>query len=80
MLTLKAPAKINWSLKILGKREDGYHEIESLIQKISLYDVLTLKPSEKLAVTSNSDIPEEENLVYRAASFLKNKFGVETGA
>lgn len=80
MLTLKAPAKINWFLEVLGKRDDGYHEIESLIQKITLYDMLTLKPSAKVAVTSNSGIPEQENLVYRAAGLLKNKYNVGAGA
>jgi 4-diphosphocytidyl-2-C-methyl-D-erythritol kinase len=79
MLTLKAPAKINWFLKVLGLRDDGYHEIQSLIQKISLYDTLLFAESENLVVESDSLIPVEENLVYRAALLLKNTCQVNYG-
>jgi len=41
-LTLKAPAKINLFLRVLNRRPDGYHEIESLMQKIELFDILHL--------------------------------------
>jgi 4-diphosphocytidyl-2-C-methyl-D-erythritol kinase len=80
MLTLKAPAKINWFLEIVGKRSDGYHEIQSLIQKITLYDVLTITPSDNIIVKTGAPIPAEHNLVYKAAMFLKNRYGIEKGA
>ena len=80
MLTFKAPAKINWFLKVLGLREDGFHEIQSLIQKVTLFDTLTFKPSRDLVITTDAQIPMEENLVYKAALLLKNKYGVKTGA
>ncbi len=80
MLTLNAPAKINWFLKILGLRDDGFHEIHSLIQKITLYDELTFAPSDDLRLKSGADIPVEENLVYRAAVMLKEKYNVSAGA
>ena len=80
MLTLKAPAKINWFLKILGKRKDGYHEIQSLIQKITLYDILTFAPSNDLILKTGAPVPVEQNLVYKAAMLLKNRCGVEKGA
>ncbi len=80
MLTLKAPAKINWFLNVLGRREDGFHDIESLIQKISLYDVLKISLSEELTLTADGGIPEKENLVYKAASLLKSTYSVEEGA
>jgi 4-diphosphocytidyl-2-C-methyl-D-erythritol kinase len=80
MLTLNAPAKINWFLKVLGLRNDGFHEIITLIQKITLYDVLTFAPSEDLILETDSRIPTEENLVFKAAMFLKNKYSVEAGA
>jgi len=91
MLTLKAPAKINWFLKVLGKRDDGFHEIQSLIQKISLYDVLTFSAIED-AVSTETDlsnniflqtsapIPAQQNLVYKAAMRLKSRYGIEDGA
>ncbi len=47
-ISLKAPAKINLYLKVLGKREDGYHEIESLMQAIDLYDEISIEKSEIL--------------------------------
>ena len=80
MLTLNAPAKINWFLKVLGLRNDGFHEIISLIQKITLYDVLTFAPSEDLILETDGRIPTEENLVFKAAMFLKNEYSVEAGA
>ncbi|MCI5211267.1 MAG: 4-(cytidine 5'-diphospho)-2-C-methyl-D-erythritol kinase, partial [Candidatus Electrothrix sp. ATG2] len=75
-LSLQAPAKINLSLKIFGKREDGYHELETLMQKISLYDEIELSLSETPGVRircPNTDLPEgNDNIAIRAAQlFLK---------
>lgn len=80
MLTLKAPAKINLFLKVFGLRSDGYHEIESLIQKITLYDELSFSLSDDIVLETDSDIPVEENLVHRAALLLKENFKVDAGA
>lgn len=80
MFTLKTPAKINWFLSVLWKREDGYHEILSLMQGISLFDELTFEHSDKLDVITESDIPLEDNLVYKAALLLKEKFDVRASA
>lgn len=80
MFTLKTPAKINWFLSVLGKREDGYHEILSLMQSISLYDHLTFEHSDRIEIKTHADIPLEENLVYRAAVLLKEKLSVNKGA
>jgi len=70
-LSLRAPAKINWFLDVIGKRNDGYHDIISLMQCISLYDELMFEHSAMIKVVSNSDIPLKDNLVYKAASLLK---------
>jgi 4-diphosphocytidyl-2-C-methyl-D-erythritol kinase len=80
MFTLKTPAKINWFLSVLGKREDGYHEILSLMQSISLYDHLTFEHSDRIEVKTDADIPLEENLVYKAAVLLKEKLSINKGA
>ena len=80
MLTLRAYAKINWFLKILGRRDDGFHEIESLIQKVSLHDVLKISPSDELSLKADGGISEKENLVYKAASLLKSTYSVKAGA
>lgn len=82
-IKIQCPAKINLSLKVTGKRDDGFHNIESIMQTISLYDYLTISmiESEKniISLSGNSDeIPyNESNLVYKAAKmFLEEK--VET--
>ncbi len=67
-----AHAKINWSLRIIGKRPDGYHDIETLFQTISLHDVLTFERAEQLSLTcSDPSIPmDDSNLVMRAAKAI----------
>ncbi len=80
MITVKAPAKINWSLFVLDKRGDGYHNILSLLHCIGLYDILEFELSDTLTLESDLDIPCERNLVYKAASLLKNYSGTEKGA
>jgi 4-diphosphocytidyl-2-C-methyl-D-erythritol kinase len=80
MLVLKAPAKINWFLKILGRRDDGFHEIQSLIQKVSLYDTLKISDAGNLILESDCNIDEKDNLVYRAAALLKERYSVRKGA
>jgi 4-diphosphocytidyl-2-C-methyl-D-erythritol kinase len=79
MFTLKTPAKINWFLHVLGKREDGYHEITSLMQTVSLYDYLTFEYSDKIEIITEADIPIEENLIYKAAVLLKEETSFKGG-
>ncbi|MFN3480519.1 MAG: 4-(cytidine 5'-diphospho)-2-C-methyl-D-erythritol kinase, partial [Thermodesulfovibrionales bacterium] len=71
---MKAPAKINWFLIIKGLRNDGYHEIISLMQRVSVYDELIFEPSDKMEIITEANIPFEENLIYRAAILIKNRF------
>ena len=80
MFTLKTPAKINWFLSVLRKREDGYHEISSLMQSVALYDYLTFEQSEKIGIITDAEIPLEENLVYKAAVLIKERLSVKMGA
>lgn len=75
-LILSAPAKINLFLRVLKKRDDGYHDILTLMQPVTLYDDITLsvKSGEGIEVScGNADIPtDKSNLAYRAAElFLK---------
>ncbi|MEW6001648.1 MAG: 4-(cytidine 5'-diphospho)-2-C-methyl-D-erythritol kinase [Nitrospirota bacterium] len=79
-LSMSAPAKINWFLTINGKREDGYHDINSLMQSISLYDDLAFERSDRIEVISDLDIPPENNLVYKAAAILKGFSSSKEGA
>lgn len=79
-LQLSAPAKINWFLSVLGKREDGYHNISSLMQCISIYDNLTFEQADIIEVVSDLDIFPSDNLVYKAASLLKQYTSYKKGA
>lgn len=72
---LKAPAKVNLFLEVLGKRSDGYHDIETVFQEISIADTIILKetPSSDIIIRSESPgIPvDETNLAFRAASLFR---------
>lgn len=71
-MKIQCPAKINLTLKVTGKRPDGFHNIESIMQTVSLYDYLTInvEPAEKFEIClsgNNTEIPyNEKNLVYKA--------------
>lgn len=83
-LTVPAFAKINLSLHVLGKRADGYHDLNTVFQTISLRDTI------KIAATDNSEILlscddrhlaiDETNLVIRAAESLRTRFATKKGA
>lgn len=80
MLSFCAPAKINWLLSVLGKRDDGYHEILSLAQCVELCDELSFEPFDALVLESDCPIPVPENLIWKAALVLKDFSGTEKGA
>jgi 4-diphosphocytidyl-2-C-methyl-D-erythritol kinase len=80
MFTLKAPAKINWSLYVLNKRDDGYHNILSLMHCIGLYDTLTFEHSDTIELITDMGIPPQHNLVYKAAQSLQSHAGIKDGA
>jgi len=75
-LKFKSPAKINLGLKILGKRDDGYHELETLLQMVTLYDEIELETIES-GIEISCDVPgiplDSSNLAYRAALKLQQK-------
>ncbi len=77
-----APAKINLSLKILGRRDDGFHEIETLISPISLADKIDIEPQSRWIDFSCDDptVPGgDENLVVRAAKAFLEKTKISSG-
>ena len=80
----QAPAKINLTLEILGLREDGYHEIRSLMQTLTLSDRLELRllEEDELVLTCSDDSLScgEDNLVLKAARLLKKTYRVQQGA
>jgi 4-diphosphocytidyl-2-C-methyl-D-erythritol kinase len=69
-LTLATPAKINLYLRVLNKRPDGYHEIESLFCPVGLYDRLVLTPASRISIScAAAQVPNDEtNLAHRAAT------------
>ena len=77
-----APAKINLYLSVGVTRSDGYHDVETVFQAISLADRVLIEPAEELSLHGGTDlgIPAEENLAYRAASRLLQEVGVQEGA
>jgi len=83
-LTVRCYAKINLYLDVVGKRPDGYHDIETIFQSIDLYDTVTLEPAPTSTVSIRCGHPAladpEKNIVYRAARLLQDTFGVERGA
>ncbi len=80
-ISLKARAKINLTLEVLGKRDDGYHNIASIMQTLDLADDVALAPSDSLEL--RCDVPElggRGNLAWRAADSLRREAGVREGA
>ena len=80
MPTCHAYAKINWALNIVGRRPDGYHLLDMLMQTIDLADELTLEPADDLTLTVDGVTAGEENLVLRAAMALNRHAGTRFGA
>lgn len=78
----KARAKINLTLNIVNKREDGYHNIESVFQKISLYDEIFLAKNKKNDIrikVNKEELEGENNIIYKAYQLLKNQYKTITG-
>jgi 4-diphosphocytidyl-2-C-methyl-D-erythritol kinase len=80
-LLVRAPAKINLSLLVAGQRADGFHEIETVMAKVNLYDEILIQPGQKagieLVCTGPYWAPEgKENLVYKACELFLNSCGV----
>ena len=82
MFTIKAHAKLNWSLDILGTRPNGYHELDMLMQHIELADEMTFENSRwtKLTVDGQLLPVGNRNLVIRAANALNDYMGTRKGA
>src|SRR5690625_3509113 len=79
-----APAKLNLSLDVLGKRTDGFHEVEMVMTTIDLTDRIELKLLDhddiKISLESRYVPEDERNLAYQAAKALKDKYCVKLGA
>lgn len=82
-MELRALGKINLGLDVLGRRENGYHDVRMVMQTVYLYDLITLEKKEEpgIELTTNlSFLPvNENNLAYRAAKLLMDEFGLPGG-
>ena len=82
-IQVKCPAKINLTLEVLNKRDDGFHNIKSIMQMISLYDILDIEIKESnkteiLLCGNSNEIPyNEKNLVYKAAKLFLDETKIE---
>lgn len=79
-LAVRCPAKINLSLRVLDRRADGYHELDTVFQAIDLWDELEIGPGETLRLISDAPrlATDETNLVLRAARRLAERCGLRT--
>lgn len=82
MITRQARAKINLTLDILGKRDDGYHEVEMVMQSIALADTVTMEDADTITVeTDLAELADDRtNIAYRAAELLRDTYHTERGA
>ncbi|GAM32719.1 4-diphosphocytidyl-2-C-methyl-D-erythritol kinase [Acinetobacter calcoaceticus] len=73
MIRVPSPAKLNLFLHITGRRENGYHELQTIFQLIDLYDWMAFTPTldEQIEIDGLSEVRPEENLIYRAAQILR---------
>ena len=81
MLTVLAPAKLNLTLEVLGERQDGFHEIRSVVQTVNLYDSLHFQLGQNLEF--KSDVPDwtpEKSLVSKSAGLIQETTGCTKGA
>ena len=82
-IQLKSRAKINLSIDVLGKREDGYHLVDMIMQTIDLFDkikIFSLKEDTIIIESNSLDIPlDSTNIVYKAADLIKKQYNIKEG-
>ena len=82
-IRLKARAKINLGLDVIGRRENGYHDVRMVMQTVGLYDriIMTRIPEEEIRIKTNIGfLPvNENNLIYKAARMMKDEYNIKEG-
>lgn len=82
-LTLKALAKINLGLDVIGRRENGYHDVRMVMQTIYLYDNVTISKTEEAGISLETNLGylpvNDENIAYKAAKMLIDEFEIQEG-
>ncbi|MCL2593852.1 MAG: 4-(cytidine 5'-diphospho)-2-C-methyl-D-erythritol kinase, partial [Defluviitaleaceae bacterium] len=82
-VSLKANAKINISLDILGRRDNGYHDLETIMQSVSLHDEVFVKKIDKKGIKIVSDVvwlpTDSRNICHKVANIIFNMYGINSG-
>ena len=82
-MRLRAMAKINLALDVLGKRPDGYHDVRMIMQTISMYDALDIQIKKEPGIELSTNLPyvpaDSRNLAYKAADLLMQEFHIKEG-
>lgn len=82
-LQLKAYAKVNLGLDVIGKRADGYHEVRMIMQTVKLYDRITMEKNDSGKIILSTNLPylpvNEKNLVYRAIDMIRQAYNLSEG-
>ena len=82
VINTKAYAKVNLSLDVLRRREDGYHDVKMIMQTVNIYDEITIEDADEgISISSDADfVPcDERNLMYKAAKLLMGEFNIIKG-
>jgi 4-diphosphocytidyl-2-C-methyl-D-erythritol kinase len=75
-LIVRTPAKINFGLNVVRKRDDGYHDIETVFYPINLFDTIIFRKSDKISFASNDkNLESKDNLIIKAKKLLEGKTG-----
>lgn len=82
-LTDKSYAKINIGLDVIGRRDDGYHNLRMIMQSIDLHDIVTVEKSKTSGIYINTNLPylptDKRNIVYKAADSFLRRFDIKDG-
>ncbi len=81
-VTIDSPAKINLHLDIFNKREDGFHDLFSIFQMISLYDKIEIRnipEKRQCRISGPFDFPDEENIMFKAVALFRKETGYDKG-
>ncbi|NMB44706.1 MAG: 4-(cytidine 5'-diphospho)-2-C-methyl-D-erythritol kinase [Clostridiales bacterium] len=80
---IKSRAKINITLDVVGKREDGYHDLRMIMQTINLYDMVSIRKMNAPGIKLTTNLPwlptNENNIAYKAAKLFKESYGIKEG-
>ncbi len=77
-MKIKANAKINFSLSVCGKRDDGYHLIDTVMHSVGLYDTVFIEKADTVSVICD-DMPQEDNIAFKAAKLFFQKTEISDG-